>query len=223
MWRNPLSEFRITGAGQVSGPRPSFRPAVEALEERMVLQASPISISIPLPTPPSGKAPEIVGAIAVRSVYLDFFKALWLPKATPADTRVARDSAKLSWQIANGVFDKLRAQSNPTSYRFRVLQQDMLWLKEAIIENNGWAFTPNQMAHQYRDDANRILTDLRKGKLTQQEATGVATDLTTEFRQLVTFLQQNKGTIGAVPDGLVGVWYGQFQHLRNEIYGNTGH
>jgi hypothetical protein len=40
MLRNPVSDFSLSRAGQVRGPRPSFRPAVEALEERVVLDAT---------------------------------------------------------------------------------------------------------------------------------------------------------------------------------------
>jgi hypothetical protein len=40
MLRNPVSEFSLFGGGKVREPRPSFQPAVEALEERVVLSAS---------------------------------------------------------------------------------------------------------------------------------------------------------------------------------------
>jgi hypothetical protein len=42
MLRNPVSEFTLSRAGKASGPRPSFKPALEALEERVVLSQNPV-------------------------------------------------------------------------------------------------------------------------------------------------------------------------------------
>lgn len=42
MLRNPVHGFSLVGAGKVRGPRPSFQPAMEALEERVVLSPSSV-------------------------------------------------------------------------------------------------------------------------------------------------------------------------------------
>jgi hypothetical protein len=47
MLRNPVREFSLSRAGKGSSPRPSFRPAVEALEARDV-PAAPMDFSSPL-------------------------------------------------------------------------------------------------------------------------------------------------------------------------------
>jgi hypothetical protein len=46
MLRNAVSEFSLSRAGKVRGPRPSFRPALEALEERVVLHGVPPAITM---------------------------------------------------------------------------------------------------------------------------------------------------------------------------------
>jgi hypothetical protein len=40
MLRNPVREFSLSRAGKGSGPKPSFQPGVEALEERVVLHGN---------------------------------------------------------------------------------------------------------------------------------------------------------------------------------------
>jgi hypothetical protein len=43
MFRNDLSDVNLFGGHRAAGPRPSFRPAVEALEERVALSSSTVS------------------------------------------------------------------------------------------------------------------------------------------------------------------------------------
>jgi hypothetical protein len=45
VFRNPVGEFRLTGARSGPGPTPLFKPALEALEERIVLSGATVPLT----------------------------------------------------------------------------------------------------------------------------------------------------------------------------------
>src|SRR6516165_10042900 len=61
MFRHDVSDVGLFGGPRVAGPKPSFRPAVEALEERVVLHGMDTMPPTPAPTP---KAPTLTDADA---------------------------------------------------------------------------------------------------------------------------------------------------------------
>jgi hypothetical protein len=57
MFRNEMSEMKVFGGGRMTVPKPSFKPAVEALEERIVLSAAPARMEFSAkPLPPLSPA-----------------------------------------------------------------------------------------------------------------------------------------------------------------------